>query len=573
MVPEYFRSGIDTAEPYPTTFGKYRLEERIAAGGMAEVFRATLRGAAGFEKPVALKRILPAHCCDPDFVTLFKDEARIASNLCHANIAQVLDFGCESGSYYLTLELVDGTDLATLVGCTWAAQQSIPETIAAFIVAEAANGLGYAHERTTSDGRPLGIVHRDVSPHNILLSYAGEVKVTDFGIAKAAAKAFRTATGVVLGKLRYMSPEQSAGQPADARSDIFSLGVILHEVIRGRHLGLPTDPFTAAETTGFLAATPELGASHSTELREIARRAVAYQPGARYQTAYDLSRDLTLFVHRAAPSLTREDLAQLVCAIVPRRGRTLRRERETWQLSHEQLEDRDAIRSSRSCHFDDLRARARARARARSGDCPATDQLRVRSRPQLEQGNPACDVTSPALPEEVEPTLVCLPISQSAVDCRVTTELEFKKHSSNRPALVPRTRDSNLSADAFVTNEVAFSSSRQDGAQKNARIVAQQRYRRDKQRTRSPGDEDSSLGSIQRGSPRQIDLPTRTAIAIANSDNAIPFHGPLALPLHTRLNAEHRRTVSDSRPQLLLSLVLGAIIATSIVLTMMRLAR
>src|SRR5262245_10077054 len=165
---------------------------------MAEVFRAVMHGAAGFEKPVALKRILPIFGEEPDFVVLFQDEARIASTLSHANIAQVFDFGEVDGVYYLALELVHGLDLAKLQGRLKSLAQPMPLAAAAFIVAETARGLAYAHETRA------GLVHRDVSPANILLSRKGEVKIADFGIAKAAGKVHRTEAGVLMGKLRYM---------------------------------------------------------------------------------------------------------------------------------------------------------------------------------------------------------------------------------------------------------------------------------------------------------------------------------------------------------------------------------
>jgi serine/threonine-protein kinase len=297
----------------PETFGKYVLLERIAAGGMAEVFRAVLRGAAGFEKPVAVKRILPAFGDEPDFVTLFQDEARIASTLAHANIAQVFDFGEVDGVYYLAMELVSGVDLARLVARLRLDGQPMPLPTAAFIVAEAARGLAFAHAARA------GLVHRDISPANILVSRAGEVKITDFGIAKAVGKVHKTETGVLMGKLRYMSPEQIDGRPVDGRSDVFSLGVVLYELVAGGPM-FPGDPgIKLAELIRSGPVDPPSARNPAVppELDAIILRALARDVDARTPNAGELARELTAFIRRAAPAFSREDLAALVARSVP----------------------------------------------------------------------------------------------------------------------------------------------------------------------------------------------------------------------------------------------------------------
>jgi serine/threonine protein kinase len=308
----------------PSYFGKYYLVEKIASGGMAEVFRAVLKGAAGFEKTVALKRILPFFGDDAAFVTLFQDEARIVSTLSHGNIAHVFDFGEVDGSYYLTMELVDGSDLAKLGDKMAEAGQPMPTATAAFVVAEAARGLAYAHEKKDAEGNTLGIVHRDVSPQNILVSYDGEVKVTDFGIAKAAGKAHKTATGVVMGKLKYMSPEQVSGKALDPRSDIFSLGVILYELVTGGPVFPGEETVRLAELIHTAdipppsARTPGLPPA----LDAIALKALRRSPDERYARAAELARDLSLFVNQHSPGFTRDDLAAMVRHIAPPPART-----------------------------------------------------------------------------------------------------------------------------------------------------------------------------------------------------------------------------------------------------------
>jgi serine/threonine protein kinase len=303
-------------------FGRYLLLEKIASGGMAEVFRAVLRGAAGFEKRVALKRILPVFSEEPGFITLFQDEARIASTLGHGNIAQVFEFGEVDGAYYIALELVDGLDLAKLVARLRAAGQPMPLATAAFIVAEAARGLAYAHEQRRPDGALVGIVHRDVSPPNLLISRTGEVKVADFGIAKAAGKVHKTETGVIMGKLRYMSPEQIALEPGaalDARSDIFSLGVILYELLTGGPIFPGDQTIRLAELIRTAPIVPPSLRNPDVppELDAITLRALGRPRDARYPRAAELARDLMQFVSRSAPGFTPDDLAALVSAHAP----------------------------------------------------------------------------------------------------------------------------------------------------------------------------------------------------------------------------------------------------------------
>jgi serine/threonine protein kinase len=307
----------------PVQFGKYTLVERIASGGMAEVYRAVLRGAAGFEKTVALKRILPIFNEERDFIALFQDEARTASTLTHANLVQTFDFGEEGGSYYLALELVEGADLARLCERLREAGQPFPTATAAFVVAEAARGLAYAHDKRGADGTSLGIVHRDVSPQNILVSYAGEVKIADFGIAKAARKVHRTMTGMVMGKLKYMSPEQVAGDNLDGRSDIFSLGVILYELLTGGTL-FPEAGSAVAELIHMAPIPPPSARAPSVpaELDAIVMKALGRPREKRYARAGDLARDLSVWLNHSSPGFTREDLGALVARIYPLPGQS-----------------------------------------------------------------------------------------------------------------------------------------------------------------------------------------------------------------------------------------------------------
>ena len=211
--------------------GPYLIEERLATGGMAEVFVAKRTGPHGFFKRVALKRILPQFARDPDFVSMFVDEARLAARLEHPNVVQVFDFGELDHELFLAMELVVGTNVNRLLRAVSARNESVPLEVALHILSQTSHALAYAHRARGEDGRPLGIVHRDVSPANILLTHTGHVKLSDFGIARIAGKDNRTDDGHVRGKLGYMSPEQVMGKSLDGRSDVFTLTTVFAEML------------------------------------------------------------------------------------------------------------------------------------------------------------------------------------------------------------------------------------------------------------------------------------------------------------------------------------------------------
>jgi len=217
-------------------FGSYDLLEKVAVGGMAEIFKARAIHGRGVEKTVCIKRIHPALSADKDFVGMFIDEARLGVSMVHGNIVPVFDFGCIDGRYYLALEYVEGQDLAGLHGRARVVDIEWPVDLAVYVVTEVLEGLVYAHKKRDDQGRPLQLVHRDVSPSNILLSKDGQVKLLDFGIARSAVREFETRTGVIKGKPGYMSPEQAAGWAVDSRADVWSCGAVLHELLVGTKL-------------------------------------------------------------------------------------------------------------------------------------------------------------------------------------------------------------------------------------------------------------------------------------------------------------------------------------------------
>ena len=218
---------MPSAMRHPTKFGKYLLLERIAVGGMAEVFVAKAFGVEGFERLLAIKKILPTMGEDAEFIRMFVDEARIAVQLAHANIVQVLELGKHEERLYIAMEYVSGRDLRQLMERFRKRQEAMPLPQVCLIVAEVCEALDHAHRKRDAQGRPLGIVHRDVSPQNVLVSFEGEVKLIDFGIAKAESRLQKTQSGILKGKFSYMSPEQVKGQPIDGRSDVLACGVLL----------------------------------------------------------------------------------------------------------------------------------------------------------------------------------------------------------------------------------------------------------------------------------------------------------------------------------------------------------
>jgi len=278
-------------------FGRYELGRRLAFGGMAEIFLAVLRRDQGFAKTVVLKRILSQFGADPEFVRMFIDEAVLAARLSHPNVVQVYDFGNVEGVYFIAMEFVDGVDLRRLL--RGAAENRVPVPLAdiASIGESVCRGLAYAHEAADDHGAPLGIVHRDVSPHNILISRSGETKVTDFGIAKASARASFTAAGAIRGKVAYMSPEQATGRPIDARADQFSLGAVLWECLSGHRLfqGDSDLQVLQAVARGEIAPIQSHRPEVPDALAVIVMRMLAVHPAERYPDLRAAHDDLARF--------------------------------------------------------------------------------------------------------------------------------------------------------------------------------------------------------------------------------------------------------------------------------------
>ncbi|MFT3706221.1 MAG: protein kinase [Archangium sp.] len=304
------------AKRQPIPFGKYLLLDRVNIGGMAEVWRAKTFGAGGFERIVAIKRILPNIAEDEEFITMFIDEAKITVQLNHANIAQIHELANLSNSYFIAMEYVSGKDMRAVFDRCRKRGEPAPIPLTCYAIAQSCEGLDYAHRAKDKQGRDMGIVHRDVSPQNALISYDGEVKVIDFGIAKAAGKATKTQAGILKGKFGYMSPEQIRGLPLDGRSDIFAIGVCLYEMLTGERLFVGDSDFSVLEKVRKVEVLPP---SHFNRkipeaLEKIVMKALAKDVDDRYQHASELGEDLRGFMYSTGNAFTRKDLAAFMKA-------------------------------------------------------------------------------------------------------------------------------------------------------------------------------------------------------------------------------------------------------------------
>ncbi len=308
-----------------TTFGPYRVMKTLARGGMAEIFMAKKEGPAGFSKTVVVKRILPQHAANEEFVQMFRDEARLAAQLEHPNIVHITDFGEVQGSYFLAMEYLQGQELGALLkGRLTSGQGPFPPAVAATIAAQACAGLHYAHTFADETGRPLRIVHRDISPSNLFVTFQGAVKVLDFGIAKAEGKLTQTRAGMVKGKLLYMSPEQTWAKVLDARSDVWAIGVVLYELLTGNRAffrSSEADPRSMNERMTMMAIDQEspprlreFAPAIPAALDDIVFKCLEKDPNRRWQTAAELRRALDGFLQtqQVSSSLLAEFLEQTV---------------------------------------------------------------------------------------------------------------------------------------------------------------------------------------------------------------------------------------------------------------------
>ncbi len=343
---------------------RYKVIERIDAGGMAEVFKANSTSMQGFQKLVAIKRILPSLTQNERFVRMFLDEAKVSLHLNHTNCVHVFDLGIADGTYFIVMEFVDGTNLKKMIEYMNRRKRQMRIEQAVFIAIEVCKGLTHAHEKRDQDGNPLDIVHRDISPPNVLISKAGEIKITDFGLAKAKSQAEVTDPGVVKGKFGYLSPEAAHGKDVDVRTDIFAVGILLWEMLAGRRLFLGESDFETLQQVK-KAKIPSLAGIRSDmppQLEAVLNRTLTRDPSKRIQSAKELAIDLANFLFEFGEVVTNYHLSELVLEVVdqrPQRARTAKdlavdaaiQEQLNQLKSLEQIKDLDLYLAQ---HYDSL---------------------------------------------------------------------------------------------------------------------------------------------------------------------------------------------------------------------------
>jgi len=284
----------------PTRFGKYLLLEKLATGGMAQLYRAKIIGVEGFEKFIAIKQILPHLAHEEELITSFIDEAKLAALLNHQNIVQIYDFGSMENSYFITMEFLFGKDLRAVNAK--AKEKGSPVTLenALYLISKVCAGLDYAHKLKDFQGKSLNIIHRDISPQNVFLTFEGDVKIVDFGIAKAASQSTITQVGMIKGKVAYMSPEQAAGKVIDHRSDIFATGILLYELVAGGRMFKGDDTLQILSKVREAEFTPlgTLKGGLPEKLYDIVAKALAKDPEDRYQSLADMQADIEECIFR-----------------------------------------------------------------------------------------------------------------------------------------------------------------------------------------------------------------------------------------------------------------------------------
>ncbi len=293
---------------------RYRVVEKLESGGMAEVFRAESEGLQGFRKQVAIKRVLPHLSEKKKFIAMFLDEARLSAQLSHSNCVQVFDIGVGDNAYFIVMEFVDGANLKSIAESVKKQGKDFPVPAAAFIAHEICKGLSYAHELVDQTGMPMHLVHRDMSPPNVLVTKFGEVKIVDFGLAKASSQLEKSEPGIIKGKFSYLSPEAAMGQEVDARTDIFAVGIILWELLAGQRLFLGDTDFQTVKKVQQAVVPPisQINKKVPPELERIVNRALAKDMLQRYGTARELGQDLVRFLFSYGQPISTFDIATIV---------------------------------------------------------------------------------------------------------------------------------------------------------------------------------------------------------------------------------------------------------------------
>jgi eukaryotic-like serine/threonine-protein kinase len=369
----------------PRTFGRYTLFEQIGKGGMAQIYLARAETELGATRLAVVKEILPAFADDPRFEEMLTHEAKLAAQLSHRGIAQVFDLGKHDEHLYIAMEYVEGFDLNSLLRQCTEQKVALPAPHALGIVADVLEGLDYAHRRDGENGKPLGIVHRDVSPSNVLISYEGEVKLCDFGIAHANDLVKAGTNEALKGKAGYMSPEHARGEPLDARADVFAAGIILWELLAGRRLYKPKSdiPLVEQAQRAEIPTLPDNGVPRHAELEKIVRRALAKDRDERYPSAGAMLRDLEAFLAESGLLASRLELGKWIAT----------------SFGTELIEKRRASERKLPKSVPPPRSSERVRATTAAPSAPA---------------EPA-EPPAPAVPSPTPPLMASLPVSDGAV--------------------------------------------------------------------------------------------------------------------------------------------------------------
>ncbi len=408
------------------TYGRYQLLKKLATGGMAQIYLARQLGPEGFEKLLVVKRILPHLAENEEFITMFLDEARIAARLNHPNVVQIFDLGAQDDSFFIAMEFIHGEDVRRVWKHADKVGKPIPVPLICRIIIESSAGLDYAHKKLDGSGRALNIVHRDISPQNILVSFEGGVKIVDFGIAKAADQATVTKSGVLKGKYSYMSPEQAAGQPIDCRTDIFALGVVLYELLTGTRLfKRATDIQTLNAVTECKLAPPsQVNDRVPADLDSIVMKALARDRTLRFSEARQLGAALESWLMSHAISASNAALADFMHDIYAER------------LAHEQEEGRLLIETADSSRGEDL---------APDRATPSFDRLPRQTKSQRATQSQA------RLKRELDETTAERPGSRSGASARKSLERAVDSPSS-RPVPEHRFDESHTEASMPTQN-------------------------------------------------------------------------------------------------------------------------
>ena len=302
---------------------RYRVVEKLESGGMAEVFRAESEGLQGFRKQVAIKRVLPHLSEKKKFIAMFLDEARLSAQLSHSNCVQVFDIGVGDNAFFIVMEYVDGANLKGIAESVKKQGKDFPVQAAAWVAHEICKGLSYAHELTDPNGMPMNLVHRDMSPPNVLITKYGEVKIVDFGLAKASSQLEKSEPGIIKGKFSYLSPEAALGQEVDKRTDIFAVGIILWELLAGQRLFLGDTDFQTVKKVQVAQVPPisQINRKVPPELERIVNKALARDMLARYGTSRELGQDLSRFMFSYGEPVSSYDVASIVQGAMRERQR------------------------------------------------------------------------------------------------------------------------------------------------------------------------------------------------------------------------------------------------------------